>query len=113
MTNGAAGSNHQRRTRFRLYSSSASPMPRRSDDNERDFVARAIELKAMAEQHRLRAETAADDTWKSIHHKAAESYDNLAADMEKLVQRLASIDRAIARAEAQISERAPAESDRE
>jgi hypothetical protein len=89
-------------------------MPRRSDDdNERDFAARAIELKAMAEQHRSRADTATDDTWRSIHHKAAESYDNLAADMEKLIQRLASIDRAIARAEAQISVHPPAEPDQD
>jgi hypothetical protein len=88
-------------------------MPERSSDNETDFAARAVELKAMAEEHRLRAETTIDDEWRTIHHAAAESYDNLASDMEKLVQRLASIDRAIARAEAKISARPHAKSDRE
>jgi hypothetical protein len=89
------------------------PMRKRSGDNQPDFAARAAELKAMAEEHRLRAETTIDDTWRTIHYAAAESYDNLASDMEKLVERLASIDRAIARAEAKIAARLHTESDRE
>jgi hypothetical protein len=88
-------------------------MRRRSGDNESDFAARAVELKAMAEEHRLRAETTIDDAWRTIHYAAAESYDNLASDMEKVVQRLASIDRAIARAEAKIPARPHPKSDRE
>ena len=88
-------------------------MRRQSGENAPDFAARAVELKAMADEHRLRAETTIDDTWRTIHHAAAESYDNLASDMEKVVQRLASIDRAIARAEAQIPARPRAKSDRE
>ena len=88
-------------------------MSRRSDDNEPDFAARAVELKAMAEEHRLRAETTTDDAWRTIHHAAAESYDSLASDMEKLVERLASIGRAIARAEAKISARPRTKLDRE
>lgn len=88
-------------------------MGKRSGDSEPDFAARAVELKTMAEEHRLRAETTIDDTWKTIHHAAAESYDNLASDMEKLVQRLASIDRAIARAEAKIAAPPHTKPDRE
>jgi hypothetical protein len=88
-------------------------MSRRRGDNETDFAARAVELKAKAEEHRLRAETTIDHTWRTIHHAAAESYDNLASDMEKVVQRLASIERAIARAEAKIPARPHTESDRE
>ena len=78
-------------------------MRKGSGDNASDFAARAVELKAMAQEHRQRAETTSDEAWRTIHHAAAESYDNLASDMEKLVARLASIDRAIARAEAKIS----------
>lgn len=88
-------------------------MRRQSGDSEPDFAARAVELKAMAEEHRLRAETTIDDTWRTIHYAAAESYDNLASDMEKVVQRLASIDRAIARADAKNPARPHAKSDRE
>jgi hypothetical protein len=88
-------------------------MSRRSGDSEPDFAARVVELKAMAEEHRLRAETTIDDAWKSIHYAAAETYDNLASDMGKLVERIASIDRAIARAEAEISARPRTKSDPE
>ena len=113
MTNGAAGRNHQRRTGFAFVFEFIGPMGKRSGDNEPDFAARAVELKAMAEEHRLRAETTVDDAWRTIHHAAAESYDNLASDMEKLVERLASIDRAIARAEATVSARPDTKSDRD
>lgn len=77
-------------------------MSRQSADGAHDFAARAVELKAMAEEHRLQAETTIDDAWRIIHCAAAESYGNLASDMEKLVERLAKIDRAIARAEAKM-----------
>ena len=46
-------------------------------------------------------------------YAAAETYDNLASDMEKLVERIASIDRAIARAKAKIPVRPHPKSDRE
>jgi hypothetical protein len=64
MTNGSVARN-RRRPRFRLASEFIA-MSRRSDDNEPDFAARAVELKAMAEEHRLRAETAIDEVWRTI-----------------------------------------------